>query len=190
MQGWDLYNRTYDAASRRAGETAEAIGDIRRGNALRDAGQTYAGGDATGARNALLNSGMIDEALTLGRYDQQAQRQGRLDQTQDMDRYLGFVANGADALRRTPLDQRWQVYQNRVLPTLTQLGVPAQIIQGISEADMADAALDSVIALAGGEPAKAETFNTRTGVIERDPYSGDYSLGYACLLYTSPSPRD
>ena len=186
MSAFDTYRQMRDSTLQNNRLAEQDLLREQDRNALRLAGTQYATGDATGARNALLSNGMIDEGVALGRYDQQAQRQGRLDRTQDMDRYLGFVVNGADALRRTPLDQRWQVYQSRVLPTLTQLGVPAQIIQGISEADMADSALDSVIALAGGEPAKAETFNTRTGVIERDPYTGDYKVGYA----VAPDPLE
>ena len=186
MSAFDTYRQMRDSTLQNNRLAEQDLLREQDRNALRMAGKQYATGDATGARNALLSNGMIDEGLQLGRYDQQASRQATQDAQAQRDRHFATLVAGAQGLRRLPAEQRWQAYQSRVLPILQQDGVDQSVLSMITPESLGDMDLDSLITAAGGEVAKAETYNTRTGVVERDPYTGDYTVGYA----VAPDPLE
>lgn len=148
-------------------------------NAMVAAGQSIAGGDYAGGQNALLNAGMIGDAMGVQRHQAQQQQTQMREQEQMRERQRGALVEGATALRYLPADQRWAAYQSRVLPTLRQAGIGDDILGQINDQVMSDSELDMVIAMAGGEVQRPTAFNTAQGIIERDPYSGAYSQGYA-----------
>lgn len=159
-----------DIGRQRAAEAEQA----QQRNILREAGQAYAGGDASGARNALLSGGMIDEGLQIGRADAQAQQQAREQELAARDRQQSALVAGAMGLRRLPQDQRWAVFQSRVLPHLQREGLGGDILGQITPDVMDDANLDSVIMMSGGEPAQPRYLQGPRGALDViDPYSSE-----------------
>lgn len=175
MSGFDIWGGVAQGADLARQRQADALANQNR-NVLREAGQAYAGGNATDARNALLNGGMINEALQLGRYDQQAQRQATVDQQAQRDRHFATLVAGAQGLRRLPAEQRWQAYQTRVLPILQQDGVEQSVIGMITPDSLNDTDLDSLITAAGGEVAQPRYLQGQRGALDViDPYTGQVS---------------
>lgn len=174
MSAFDTYRQMRDSTLQNNRLAEQDLLREQDRNALRMAGTQYATGDATGARNALLSNGMIDEGLQLGRYDQQAARQSTLDEQAKRDRHFATLVAGAQGLRRLPAEQRWQAYQSRVLPILQQDGVDQSVISMITPDSLNDMDLDSLITAAGGEVEQPRYLQGQRGALDRiDPYTGD-----------------
>lgn len=174
MSAFDTYRQMRDSTLQNNRLAEQDLLREQDRNALRMAGTQYATGDATGARNALLSNGMIDEGLQLGRYDQQASRQATLDEQANRDRHFATLVAGAQGLRRLPTEQRWQAYQSRVLPILQQDGVDQSVIAMITPDSLNDMDLDSLITAAGGEVEQPRYLQGQRGALDRiDPYTGD-----------------
>lgn len=173
MSAFDTFLNARDSTIRNGERAADRMDEVRRQNALRTAGQAYAGGDNTAGRNALLGSGMLNEAVAMDASGARQAQVARETQEADRERHASAVVAGAQGLRRMPAEQRWQVYQARVLPYLRQAGVGDDVLSQITEDNMGDADLDSVILMSGGEAAQPRYLQGQRGAIDAiDPYTG------------------
>lgn len=172
MSAFDTYRMMRDSTLQNNRMAERDMLEAEQRSALKAAGQAYAGGDAAGARNALLTGGMIDEGLALGRYDQQARQQSMAQQEATRERQRAALIAGAQGLRRLPAEQRWQAYQTRVLPILQEEGLGDDVLSQISEQVMGDADLDSVILMSGGDLAQPRYLQGQRGALDViDPYT-------------------
>lgn len=167
MSAFDTYRQMRDSTLQNNRLAEQDLLREQDRNALRMAGTQYATGDATGARNALLSNGMIDEGLQLDRYDQQASRQATQDAQAQRDRHFATLVAGAQGLRRLPVEQRWQAYQSRVLPILQQDGVDQSVLSMITPESLGDMDLDSLITAAGGEVEQPRYLQGQRGALDR-----------------------
>jgi len=173
MSAFDTFRAMRDSGIRNSEAAAEAISQGLRQNALNQAGRAYASGDNAAGRNALMNRGMLDEAMGMdANLARQAQATSQA-QAADRERHAAAVIAGAQGLRRLPMEQRWQAYQARVAPYLKQSGVGDDLLSQITEANMGDADLDSVIMMSGGETPQPRYLQGSRGAIDAiDPYTG------------------
>lgn len=155
------------------------VGNVLDERDRRQAGGLYASGDMAGAQSALARSGNIDGAMTLQRQQTAAAETARTQAKAQQDQDNAWLVRGMTGLRGVPADQRRTVYQTQIRPLLQQNGFDDAELAQIDAADLSDAELDAGIRALGGEVAGRQTFNTRQGIVERDPYSGGYNLGYA-----------
>lgn len=144
---------------------ADAREQVQR-NALQQAGQAYAGGDAATARNALYGGGMFNEGLALDRAEAQRTTQAEERAQVLRERQQGALVAGAMGLARMPVEQRWQAYQTRVLPHLRSQGVGDDILGQVTPDVLDDANLDALLTSFGAESA---TYNTRDGIVRVGP---------------------
>lgn len=185
MSAFDTFLAARDSTLRNGERTQQRMDEVRRQNALRTAGQAYAGGDQAAGRNALLESGMLDEAVQMDAAQARQAQAAREMEEADVARKRATLIAAADGLLRLPADQRERAFQTRVAPYLQQNGM-GDVAGMITPDVLTDGELQSFIVGMGGEVMKPETFNTRTGVVERDPYTGAYRQGYA----VEPDPLD
>lgn len=172
MSAFDTYRMMRDSTIQNNRMAEQDALEADRRNALSRAGKIYAAGDATGARNALLDRGMIDEGLQIERYDRQSQAQAREQQQAQRERQKAALVASAQGLRRLPMDQRWQAYQTRVLPVLQSEGVGQDILSQITDQVMTDADLDAVIMMSGGEVQQPRIIQGQRGALDViDPYT-------------------
>lgn len=171
MSAFDTYIAARDSVLRNDERRQAAAEERRQRNALQGAGRSLAGGDASGARNALYEAGMLDQGMAIDRGQRQMDQDARERQG------AAFIA-GAQGLRRLAPEERWQAYESRVAPYLRQMGVGDDVLGQITAEVMDDASLDSVIMMRGGEVEQPKTFQTRTGIVERDPRTGAYQERY------------
>lgn len=178
MSAFDTFLNARDSTIRNGERAADRMEEVRRQNALRTAGQAYAGGDNTTGRNALLGSGMLNEVVAMDTSQARQAEAARETEEAMMARKKATLLAAADGLLRLPEDQRAQAFSTRISPYLQQNGM-GDIVQMITPEVLSDGELQSFIVSMGGQVQKPETFNTRTGVVERDPYTGAYREGYA-----------
>jgi hypothetical protein len=171
---WDTMGRSYNV-----------LQTIGRDGAQNRAARAYVDGNQAESRNALAGAG-IDAVMGFDRNVEgigdratARSRQATADATALDERQSKAIVSAAQSLRYLPVEQRAAAYQSQVLPRLQSMNVGADILASITPEALTDANLDQIVALQGGEVNAPETFNTRDGVIERDPYTGAYRQGYA-----------
>ena len=165
MDAFDTYIRARDSAAQNAARGMEAMERGRQRAVMTEAGTALSSGNATGARNALYGAGMLDQGMAL---DQSMRQQD----TAMRERQAAAFIAGAQGLRRLPAEQRWQAYEQRVMPYLRQMGVGDDVMRQITPDVLDDGSLDSVIMMAGGEVEQPRYIQGERGSLDRlDPYT-------------------
>lgn len=158
---WNGYNNALAA-----GQTS--IDAFEQGQQRRLAGQAgnaLAQGDYGAASGALYRGGDLTGGMQVDQMGQQRQQQAAQAQAQGMDQRREGLKQAATAIRRTPAEQRAQVYQATIRPTLQQLGMPDELLMQIDQSPMDDASLDAFISALGGEQPGVKYMNTAQGVV-------------------------
>jgi len=155
--------------------------DWQAGDTRKKAGQAFAGGDYGAASGILAGEGMLPEAAQMQGYAQQQQDgQAEAARKEAKDR-TEWMLNGVNGLMAAPADQREQVFEQHLAPTLQAMGVAPEIIARLKSAPKDDATLRAFAAALGQEAAKLQMFNTRNGVVGIDSQSGQ-----SRMLYEAP----
>lgn len=158
---WNGYNNALAA-----GQTS--IDAFEQGQQRRLAGQAgnaLAQGDYGAASGALYRGGDLTGGMRVDQMGQQRQQQTAMAQAQGMDQRREGLKQAATAIRSTPAEQRAQVYQATIRPTLQQLGMPDDLLMQIDGSPMDDASLDAFLAALGGEQPGVKYMNTPQGVV-------------------------
>lgn len=175
---WNSYNNALAA-----GQTS--IDAYEQGQQRRLAGQAgnaLAQGDYGAASGALYRGGDLNGGMRVDQMGQQRQQQAAQVQAQGMDQRREGLKQAATAIRSAPAEQRAQVYQATIRPTLMQLGMPPELLAEIDRSPMDDVSLDAFISALGAEADKYQLFQTRGGDIVRVPVGG----GQGGLAYDAP----
>lgn len=158
---WNSYNNALAAGQ----TTIDAYEEGQRRKLGRAAGNALAGGDYSGAARTLYEGGEIDGGAQIDRMDQQRQMQTQQAEQQATEQRREGLKQAATAIRTAPPEQRAQVYQSTIRPTLQQLGMPEELLAQIDQSPMDDASLDAFIAALGGERPGVKYLNTSQGVV-------------------------
>jgi hypothetical protein len=156
---------------------AQGLRDRRTQNI---AGNALAGGDYTGAKNALYQGGMIeqgqqlDQQQSLNSYrNAQAQNLGQDNERAAAKDKLEMLGKLATGLRRVPAEARKQVYSTTVRGVLQHMNFPPEVLSQLDNAELSDQELDAFSQQVGGELQKLTLFNTTEGIVGVNPTSGD-----------------
>lgn len=168
--GYEAYNIARDSTLAQGRAQMAQMDDMIAQRTRRQAGNALAGGDYAGASNALLQGGMLQEGLTV-------QNAERSRQTADREQQRTAILAVVTGLRHLPPEQRAAQLQ-AIAPRLSVYGVTPEQLATVTPQDLSDQGLDSLIATMGGEVPRAQAFNTRDGIVERDPYGGGYNMAY------------
>lgn len=152
-------------------EQANALDDFRTQRTNRAAGNALQGGDYAGASAALYDGGNLEGGMAVQRYGQQAQ-------TADRERQQAAIVAAVTGLLHVPAAERQAMLQTRIAPVFQQVGLGEYLAQ-IGPEDLSDASLRGLATAMGGSVDSPQPFNTRDGIVERDPYTGGYRMGYA-----------
>lgn len=151
MSFWDSYNAAYNAGQKR-NEDFQA--GLDRG-VQRKAGNALAGGDYTGAQNALYRNGMLPEARQVGQYQRQQQEVQQADQDRERQRHAEVILKATSAIRQysqaRPGASPIEAF-DAVAPALASITDPAKLGQ-FREAFAKNP--DGFLALVEGEAKKA-----------------------------------
>lgn len=158
--------------------------DWQEGDTRRKAGNAFAGGDYGAASGILAQQGMLPEAAQMQGYGQQQQAGQAEAARKEMKDRAEWMLNGVNGLMAAPADQREQVFEQHLAPTLQAMGVPPEVISRLKASPKDDATLRAFAASLGQEAAKLQMFNTRNGVVGVDSQSGQ-----SRMLYEAPPER-
>lgn len=169
--GFEQYTHARESMLR-SGERQRAERErMRDRRTMQQAGNALASGDTRSAIDTFNRAGMIGEAGAI-------EQRNVAEKTQHRAAQQAAVISGATGLLYVPPEQRMQTFRQRIAPVLRQTGVPEDAIARVADGDLSDETLRGLIRSLGGEIEGTQTFNTRQGVIERDPYRGDYQMGF------------
>lgn len=158
---WNSYNNALAA-----GQTSvDAYEQGQQRRLAGQAGNALAQGDYGAASGALYRGGDLTGGMRVDQMGQQRQQQTAMAQAQGMDQRREGLKQAATAIRRAPAEQRAQVYQATIRPTLQQLGMPDDLLMQIDQSPMDDASLDAFISALGGEQPGVKYMNTPQGVV-------------------------
>lgn len=169
--GYEAYINARDAGLRNLDRSLNALDEGRQAMVNRRAGNALATGDYQGAAGALYAGGNLRDGAVVQRQGQQ--------QAEDLrERQQATVAAALAGLLRVPEAEREQVLRERIAPAFQSVQLGDYLSQ-ITPDMLSDTSLRAVTAAMGGEVEDPTTYNTRQGVVERDPYTGAYTMGYA-----------
>lgn len=158
---WNSYNNALAA-----GQTSvDAYEQGQQRRLAGQAGNALAQGDYGAASGALYRGGDLSGGMRVDQMGQQRQQQAAQAQAQGMDQRREGLKQAATAIRSAPAEQRAQVYQATIRPTLQQLGMPDDLLMEIDRSPMDDASLDAFISALGGEQPGVKYMNTAQGVV-------------------------
>ncbi len=176
-----------DSVLRNAENANQAAEQDRQRGVLTSAGEAYATGDMTGARNALARGGEIGSAMTMDANQRTQATADRTSRIADEDRARSTVLAGAQGLLILPEDQWMSAFSSRIAPALLGVGIDQGMIDQISQDGITRQEVEYLVKSLGGE-VESPWANDRAGpngsVIRpgRDGYS-EVSPGAA-------NPRD
>lgn len=174
MSAFDTYMRTRDSALRN-GENARAEGQQNALLATRQqAGNALAGGDYTGAINALAPSGDLSGTLGLmgaQRSQQEAQRALSLaDDARAKTEVLGY----AQGLLRLPEEQWAPTFSSEIAPKLVAMGIPQATLDQVASDGLTRQEVEYFISSLGGEVEAPRYLQGSRGALDViDPYSNE-----------------
>jgi hypothetical protein len=168
--GYEAFTNARDASLRNIDDSMAALEGGRQARVNRTAGNALQAGDYDGASGALYAGGNLRDGMAV-------QNAGRARQTADMDQQRAAIAAAVSGLLHVPVDQRQAMLQSRIGPVFQELGLGEYLTQ-IRPEDLSDQSLRGLAASLGGEVPQNTIYNTRDGIVERDPFSGNYSMGY------------
>lgn len=96
MSYWDAYNSAYNAGQKRNEDFQNAFNQ----GVQQKAGNALAGGDYTGAQNALYRSGQIEQGHQVGQYQQQQRDVQQAQQDRERKQHAEVILKATDAIRR------------------------------------------------------------------------------------------
>lgn len=168
--GSQAYNAARSAGMAVGRERDNAIADGMAMRTNRATGNALQAGDYAGAAAAQFEGGNVEGGMAV-------QAAGGRAQAASRDEQRSAIAAAVSGLLHVPVEQRQAMLQSRIAPVFQQLGLGEYLTQ-ISPEDLSDQSLRGLAASLGGEVPQRTTFNTRDGIVERDPFSGDYTMGY------------
>jgi len=171
VSAFNTFRAMRDSTLRNAADARAESADMMERNALMQAGDAFASGNPDMAANVLARSGNIPGAMQINDRVMRSDQELMAQQEAARERQRGALVAGAQGLRRLPMEQRWQAYQQRVAPILQQEGLDDAMLGQITQDVMDDASLDSVIMMAGGEAPVGAFMNAGGGrIVQTDPY--------------------
>lgn len=176
----EAFERAREGMARVGERRMQAYDGMMEQRTNRAAGNALQSGDYAGASNALYQGGNIQGGMAV-------QNAGRASQTADREQQQSAIVAAVTGLLHVPEAERGAMLQSRIAPLFQQLGMGDYIGQ-ITPQDLTDQSLRGLMASMGGEVPQSATFNTRDGVVERDPFSGEYDMGYAVSAPEPPIP--
>lgn len=167
----EAFERAREGMARVGDRRMAAFDQMQDQRTNRAAGNALQAGDYSGASNALYQGGNLQAGMAV-------QNAGSARQTADRETQRSAIAAAVSGLLHVPEAQRGAVLQSRIAPLFQELGLGEYLAQ-IRPEDLTDQSLRALTVAMGGEVQQPTTYNTRGGVAERDPYTGDYRMGLA-----------
>lgn len=147
---------------------------LREDGARRRAGASLATQDYRGAAGALAQEGMLGDAMQLqGFAAKQEAGAAEAEKAEAADR-LKWMLDATRGLQHVPADQRQQFFETRLVPVLSSMGLPGEVVQQMMQAPKDDASLSAFSAALGEEERKLQVVNRGDGGYDVvDPRGGE-----------------